>query len=187
MKSFTMFTTDVMGKMNPKRPYTTGRYEVIPAGVTRDRKEDHQTAVARFERVCQDALLEAKVDRAVELMARIAAARNRPIPDDPNAGPSPWELMAGQIFSAGELDAQREAVDQEQVCREAEAAYAARNPHKVGLYLNEDKVHKPLDSFTDAATVRKAGDAAPASTFAVRCRAAQAAYAARNPNKRGNV
>lgn len=176
MKSFTLFTTDVTGQMNPKRPRTTGQYEVIPSGVTQSRKEGHGSAVARFERACRDAMLEAKVDRAVELMSRIAAEKNRPIPDDPNAGPSPWELMARHILSAGELDAQRAAaVDQEQVCREAEAAYAARNPHKAGLYLNEDKVTKSLDCVADSA---------PVSAFEACCRAAQAAYAARNPHSK---
>lgn len=68
---------------------------------------------------------------AARLVSRITAARSRPVPDDPNAGPNPWQLMAGQVLSAGEMEARRTSgVDQAQICREAEAAYAARNPHK---------------------------------------------------------
>lgn len=206
MKSFTLFTTDVMGKMNPKRPYTTttGRYEVIPAGGGAEQSSGAGTARAILEymaqlaqaakapaRACRDSSL-SRLDRAIdalehspghayaaELAARSAAIKNRPVPDAPGAGPSAWELMTGKVLSAGELDAQRAAaVDQDQVCREAEAAYAARNPHKAGLLLNEDKVTKPSEYFADAA---------PAGTFESRCRASQAAYAARNPHKRGNV
>lgn len=179
MKSFTLFTTDVKGEMKPKRAYTAGRCEVIPSGGT----QPHSSAVAQFKRACRDALMEAKVDRAVELMERITAARSRPIPDAEGAGPNPWELMAGEILSAEELDAQRMSADaQARICAEAEAAYAARNPHRRGLYENEDKVTKPADQFADRATVRRARDTA--LPFETRCRSAEAAYAARNPHKR---
>ena len=162
MKSFTLFTTDVMGQMKPRRVRANGQYEVIPAGSAQPHEERHSAAVARFEVACQDALLEAKVDRAVELMARISASRNRPIPDAPNAGPNPFEM-----------EAQRTAgIDFAKLCADAEAAYAARNPHKA---KPEKKAAAPGGRFTDAA---------PADTFEARCRAAQAAYAARNPHSK---
>lgn len=108
------------------------QYEVIPYGEEEDREKRRRAATARFERVCRDAALSAKMDRAVELLERIKAARSRPIPDDENAGPSVAELAGMyQSPSAFEMDRLRKAAEDEtQRCREAEAAYAARNPHK---------------------------------------------------------
>lgn len=181
-KRFTMFTKDVVGEQSYLVHTAPDRCQVIPAGGA-EIPRGHGAAVARFKRACRDALMEAKVDRAVELMERITAARSRPIHDAEGAGPNPWELMAGKILSAEELDAQRMSADaQARICAEAEAAYAARNPHRRGLYENEDKVTNPADQFADRATVRRARDTA--LPFETRCRSAEAAYAARNPHKR---
>lgn len=179
MKGFAMFTKDVVGERSYRVPYVTGPYEVIPASGGEAQTARRGGVAARFERACRDALLEAKADRAAELLARITAARSRPIPDAEGAGPSPWELMNGPVLSAGEIEAQRAAaIDQARLCAESEAAYAARNPHKkaeTSLYENEDKVTLPQERFTDAA---------PGDGFAVLCRASEAAYAARNPHRR---
>ena len=177
-KGFTAFTRDVPGEVLRLRRPAAEEYRVIPSG-GREREKKPSAAVARFERACRDALMEAKVDRAAELLARIAAARSRPIPDAEGAGPSPWELMNGPVLSAGEIEAQRAAaIDQARLCAESEAAYAARNPHKKaqdGLYKNEEKVVRPQERFIDAA---------PGDGFAALCRASEAAYAARNPHRR---
>lgn len=135
-----MFTKDVVGERSYRVSYVTSPYEVIPAsgGEARTvrrggqgREKKPSAAMARFERACRDALLEAKVDRAAELMARIAAARSRPIPDAEGAGPTPWELMAQYQPSTGEMVTRSAgAVDMAQLCAESEAAYAARNPHR---------------------------------------------------------
>lgn len=126
MKAFTLFTTDVLGEMKPRRMSTMDSCKVIPAGGGQRKS----AAVAKLERACQDALLEAKLDRAMELLQRIPAARNRPIPDMPGAGPSAFDLMFTPQPSAGELAAQRRAQDWDRICAEAADAYAARNPHK---------------------------------------------------------
>lgn len=177
-KGFTAFTRDVPGAVIRRQRPTAEKYEVLPSG-GQGREKKPSAAMARFERICRDALLEAKVDRAAELLARITAARSRPIPDAEGAGPSPWELMNGPVLSAGEIEAQRAAaIDQARLCAESEAAYAARNPHKKAersLYKNEDKVTLPQERFIDAA---------PGTSFASLCRASEAAYAARNPHRR---
>lgn len=128
-KGFTAFTMDVPGAVIRRQRPTAEKYEVLPSGA--QQWEEKAGVVARFERACRDALMEAKVDRAAELLARITAARSRPIPDAEGAGPSPWELMNGPVPSAGEMKAQRAAaIDQARICAESEAAYAARNPHR---------------------------------------------------------
>ena len=99
---------------------------VIPAGFpmesTADREAEHRAAVARLNRMAQDAQinqLNAKFDRVLEL---IAARRNAAIPSHKDSGPSA-ETMAAQY--AAEYSS-REA----RICAEAKAAYDARNPHK---------------------------------------------------------
>ena len=120
-KSFSLFTTDVVGSMGSSK----SKMEVVPAeGRSGDRE-----AVELLKKLCKavrDAQVEAKVNRATELVKQIAAQRSRPIPDAKNAGPSVRDLMERQYQTLG---AERARTFQD-ACREAEAAYAARNPHK---------------------------------------------------------
>lgn len=106
-------------------------YEVVPAGGARtedcqeDRQKRHRAAVALLNRMARDAQtarINTKIDRAAELMGRIAARRNAPVPSAENAGPSA-EDMATQWAEAYAAQADRR-------CAEAKAAYDARNPHK---------------------------------------------------------
>lgn len=196
-RSISLFTTDVVGTMGKRNRCAAGgpKYAVIPAGGSavgtgdEGRERRHRDAVARFARVCQDAELAAKVDRAVELMERLATFRSRPIPDAPGAGPSLQELLAMYQPSPDEMEAQRRtACDFERVCAESEAAYDARNPHRrkrheipIDPYDKEAKVRLPDDWFQDAAARLPAGRRAR-SLEAV-CRESEAAYAARNPHK----
>lgn len=197
-KSFSLFTTDVVGTMGKRNRCAADgpQFAVIPAGGSavgpsdKGRERRHRDAVARFMRVCRDAEVSAKIDRAVELMERLAAHRSRPVPDAPGAGPSLQELLAMYQPSTDEMEAQRcVSCDSERVCAESEAAYAARNPHRQkqrkdkAQWWVEEKVTKPIDFFADASapltTERKA------RSFEAVCRESAAAYAARNPHKGG--
>ena len=110
------------------------RFQVVPAGGAavsvhdESQQERHRAAVARLEKLARDAQIAAKMDRAAELIERITAARNRPIPDAPNAGPTAWELM-NQYQPSFEEMSRVSAEDMARRCAESEAAYAARNPH----------------------------------------------------------
>lgn len=111
--------------------FMTDSYGVVSAGGFRmeDRQEDrqkrHRAAVALLNRMARDAQtarINAKIDRAAELMGRIAARRNAPIASVETAGPSA-EDMAAQWAAVYAAQADRR-------CAEAKAAYDARNPHK---------------------------------------------------------
>lgn len=198
-KSFSLFTTDVVGTMGKKNRCAADgpQFAVIPAGGSavgpsdKDRERRHRDAVARFMRVCRDAEVSAKMDRAVELAERLAARRSRPIPDAPGAGPSLQELLAMCQLSPDEMEAQRRtAYDFERACAESEAAYTARNPHKQKQREDKDhwqdaekKVTKPIRFFADA-SVRLTADRRYRSLETV-CRESEAAYAARNPHRNG--
>lgn len=102
------------------------RYEVVPAGgSTRQRSG---AAAAQLHKLCAQAQLSAKLDRALELLTRDtamreqqAARRNMKIESFP--GVLSEQELADQWRKAYEA---REA----QICAEAKAAYDARNPHK---------------------------------------------------------
>lgn len=127
-KSFQLFTKDVPGAM------AYGKPEVVPAGGQTDshatfalleylRKatQDAQVQAKAKEKAARDAQTAAKVDRIAAMAERIAARRAAPIPDAKNAGPS-----VRQLFDRDQLRAQAFNA----LCRESEAAYAARNPHR---------------------------------------------------------
>ncbi len=85
-----------------------------------------KAAVARFEKVCRDALIEAKLDRAAELMAQY----------QPSAGE-----MAGRCAEAGAAYAARNPHKKQE----------ALGADERGLYKGEAKITKPADRFVDAA------------------------------------
>ena len=132
MKSFTLFTKDVPGEMKPRRVYADGPYEVIPAGTAQDRETRHRAAVAAFELACAAALASRRKPVRDSRSAPVHGAmyrldhaiadleRHGSIPDAPNAGPSVSQMMRQHSRSAGA---------QARICAEAQAAYAARNPH----------------------------------------------------------
>lgn len=190
-----VYCTDALGIVQGRCPAKDwSRYRVIPAEGADVRANDEAkgkrrgTATAHFERVCRDALLNAKMDRALELMERVMASRSRPIPDAEDAGPSVAELANLDLYrpSAEEMDRLRKAAeDEDQRCREAESAYAARNPHKARE--NSALAGYPANPAepVSAKKERRAADAARA--FEARCCASESAYAARNPHKMKEV
>lgn len=188
-----VYSTDALGVQGRGPAMDWSQYRVIPAEGAAVRANDEAQgkrpgAVARFEKLCRDALLNAKMDRATELLERVMAARARPIPDAEGAGPNPAELADLNRYHPGpwELDAQRAAAqDQARICAEAEAAYAARNPHKARE--NSALAGYPANP-AEPVRAKKERPAADAdSTFEARCRASESAYAARNPHKMKEV
>lgn len=187
-----VYCTDALGVQGRGPTVDWSQYRVIPAEGAAVRPIDeakrHSAARSRFERVCRDALLNAKLDRATELLARVMASRSRPIPDAEGAGPSAAELADMNRYhpSPWEMDAQRAAAqDQARICREAEASYAARNPHKARE--NSALAGYPANP-AEPVSAKKERPAADAdSTFEARCRASESAYAARNPHKMKEV
>lgn len=105
-------------------------YEVVPAGGSQeapqeDRQRRHRDAVALLNRMARDAQarrISAKIDRAAELLERVVAKRNAPIPTAAAAGPSAEELAAQWAAAY--------AAQSARLCADAKAAYDARNPHK---------------------------------------------------------
>ena len=188
-----VYSTDALGVQGRGPAMEWSRFHVIPAEGAAVRANDEAQgkrpgAVARFEKLCRDALLNAKMDRATELLARVMASRSRPIPDAEGAGPSAAELADMNRYhpSPWEMDAQRAAAqDQARICREAEASYAARNPHKARE--NSALAGYPANP-AEPVSAKKERPAADAdSTFEARCRASESAYAARNPHKMKEV
>lgn len=189
-----VYCTDASGIVQMRGPTVDwSQYRVIPAeGAAVRANDDAQGkrpgAVARFEKLSRDALLNAKMDRALELMERVMASRSRPIPDAEDAGPSVAELANLDLYrpSAEEMDRLRKAAeDEDQRCREAESAYAARNPHKARE--NSALAGYPANP-AEPVSAKKERPAADAdSTFEARCRASESAYAARNPHKMKEV
>lgn len=188
-----VYSTDALGVQGRGPAIEWSRFHVIPAEGAAVRANDEAQgkrpgAVARFEKLCRDALLNAKMDRATELLARVMASRSRPIPDAEGAGPSAAELADMNRYhpSPWEMDAQRAAAqDQARICREAEASYAARNPHKARE--NSALAGYPANP-AEPVRAKKERPAADAdSTFEARCRASESAYAARNPHKMKEV
>ena len=115
-----------LGEMSPRMTYDADSFEIFPAGGQRNGREVS----------ARDAEMVKKLDRAAELLNRIAYQLNKPIPDLPGAGPSAAEL-------ASKYQLKRE--DFERICADAEAAYAAMNPHKAAYYmpdLNAHELHK---------------------------------------------
>lgn len=91
-------------------------------------------AAARLMRLCEDAAISKKLDRALELAAKVAARRAAPIPDMKGVS-SLSEMARHPGPSASQAAAQWSgdyATRQARLCAESEAAYAARNPHKRG-------------------------------------------------------
>lgn len=125
-----LFTKDVVGAMGSQ-----GEPEVIPAGgqSSRDTVTTLLVALAKIVKAAQaeanrDRRTESRADhRREELTKRVTARRSAPIPDAKNAGPSVQDLFARHQIAGDERIRAFEAA-----CREAEAAYAARNPHKRG-------------------------------------------------------
>lgn len=92
---------------------------VVPADgiVTRDEAQ-HKAAVKRFNETC----LAAKIDKVVRMVDHLVDGQR--IPSVSTAGPS-----TGQMARSW---ADEYAAKQAKICAEAEAAYAARNPHEKG-------------------------------------------------------
>lgn len=102
-------------------------YEVVPAGGSATRQRPG-AAAAQFRKLCEAAQLSAKLDRALELLARDSAMREQQeARRDMKIGSLPGVLSETEL-----ADQWRKAYEarEAQICADAKAAYDARNPHK---------------------------------------------------------
>lgn len=114
-------------------PGFNDRCRVIPAGRDKGREARHSAYVAELARLMSVCTAErsrrkpthdsvaAPVHSSISRLDRAIANLERRIPDAPNAGPTVSQMMQ-QYNRAYEAQ-------QARICAEAEAAYAARNPH----------------------------------------------------------